>query len=98
MFFGMPGYGAGCGWGYGLGSGFGAGYGWLGWLGFGLHGVLMLAFWGVLIWAAIVLVRYVSRGGGGGRREDAAPGILRERYARGELTAEQYADMRRALR
>jgi uncharacterized membrane protein len=61
----------------------------------------MLAFWGVLIWAAIVLVRYVSRGGGGGgggRREDAAPGILRERYARGELTAEQYADMRRALR
>ncbi|HKJ00690.1 MAG TPA: SHOCT domain-containing protein [bacterium] len=73
------------------------GYGWMGWLGFGLHGVGMLVFWGLLIWGGIALFRVATRGQGGERREDAALAIVKERYARGELTQEQYTELRKAL-
>ena len=71
--------------------------GWLGAFGFGLHGVGMLLFWGVLIWGAIVLFRTLAQSGSS-RREDSALTLLKERYARGELNREQFESMREALR
>ena len=60
--------------------------------------ISMVLFWVVLIFAGVLLYRAVSRSSGGG----AAPGpqratpeqLLAERYARGELSEEEY---RRAL-
>ena len=80
--------------GYGPFGGFGGFGGW-DFLGFGLHGVGMLVFWGLLIWGAIVLFRQAT---GGGQVQPGALAILAERFARGELTQEQFTDMRKALR
>ncbi|MCL4534051.1 MAG: SHOCT domain-containing protein [Bacteroidetes bacterium] len=73
------------------------GFGW--W--FVLMGIVMLVFWGIviggLVWLVAWLIRQAQGTGpeaGGGRR---ALDILQERYARGELTREQYEQMRRDL-
>ena len=82
----MPGQGVpGGGWGWGLAMG-------LGWL-------AMLAFWGAVIVGVILLVRTLSgpSGGATARREDDALAILRRRYASGELSREQYEQMRQDL-
>lgn len=79
-------------WGY-MGDG---GWGW--WWGFGaLH---MLLFWGVLIFAIVILVKWMSgmpgsrqNGGGAGRALE----ILKERYARGEINKEEFEQKKRDL-
>ncbi len=67
--------------------------------GFGLAAMIlwMVLFWGLLIGGVIWLIvalnrREVTAGG------DAARDILQQRYARGEITREQYDEMRRELR
>jgi len=80
--------------GYGLGSGFGF---------FG--GFMMLIFWGLIIWAIIALVRGVSGGGccgighgnGNGQKTDNAMNILKERYAKGEISKEDFEKMKKDL-
>lgn len=81
------------------------GEGWGNWMGFGFHGLWMVLFWGLLIWAVVALVRQSGRPAGHlltaaaeGSGEDRALAVLRERYARGELSREQYDEMRGALR
>jgi putative membrane protein len=62
--------------------------------------LFMLLFWALLIAGVIVLVRWVfGRSGLGGRPErgDRAREILKERYAKGELTREQFQSMHREL-
>jgi putative membrane protein len=87
------------------GNGFGIGGGWL------LGGLVMLLFWGVVIalvaWAFWAFTRRQP-----GRvdypppaqpaptqapRSDPALQIAKERYARGELTREQYDEIRQTL-
>jgi putative membrane protein len=82
------------------------GPGMMGWggYGFGWWGVLMfigmLLFWGLIIGGIVWLVTSISRQGqpagvpGGANR---ALEILKERYARGEITREQYEQMRHDL-
>lgn len=72
--------------------------GWGTWMGFGLHGLGMLIFWGVLIVALVLLVRVVAGRPAAGSKEDHALDVVRERYARGELSREQFEEMRDALR
>lgn len=73
------------GWG---GTGFGMMSGWGGmWLGMGFFSVLFLV--GLFL---LFSDRFSYRG------EDQAKAILRERYARGELTEGEYEDMMRRLR
>lgn len=79
--------------GWGWMSGFG-GVGWLGWL----WPILMLAFWVLVIgggiWVATTLFRTSpSRGAS----EDGALEVLRRRYARGDITREEYEEGRRLL-
>ncbi len=62
----------------------------------------MLIFWALVIAAIVWIVRAVSRPGTGGGREyapgrDNALAILRERYARGEISKEEYDRMRQDL-
>lgn len=70
-----------------------------GWdLAMALGGLAMLAFWGVAILGSILLLRALT---GAGRSptlpQDLALDILKRRYAAGELTREQYDEMRRVL-
>ena len=72
-------------------SGF-EGMGW-GWIGFGV--VHMLLFWVLVILGITVLVRALS---GGTRSEGERPHaveILKARYAKGEITREQFEQMKR---
>jgi putative membrane protein len=77
--------------------GYEGGHGW--WWGFGaLH---MLLYWGVLILAIALLVKWLF----GGRtsasaeppRGKGAIEILRERYARGEIDKKEYEEKKRDL-
>ena len=67
------------------------GIGW-GWIGLGL--LHMIVFWGLVILAFVGLLRWI---GGGVINVPDAIDILRARYARGELTREQFEQMKREL-
>lgn len=67
------------------------GMGW-GWLGLGM--VHMLLFWVLVILGIIVLVRALNSGP---ERDSDALDILKARYAKGELTLEQFEQMKRAI-
>ena len=77
-----------------MGPGFGRGYFFSPWL-----GILMMLFW-VLVIAGVGLlilsfIRHpITAPGPGGSR---ALEILKERYAKGEITREQYEEMRRDI-
>lgn len=67
----------------------------LGWLS-------MLAFWGAVVLGVVLLVRALAGGGRPAngappRADDPALEILRRRYAAGEITREQYEQMRADL-
>lgn len=73
-------------------------------MGFGIFGfILMLLFWAGLIALAVWLVSLVFRSGGQTsppvrRQSDSPQAILDQRYARGELSREQYELMKQDLR
>jgi putative membrane protein len=58
-------------------------------------GVWMVLFWGLIIGAVAWLL---SRSSGGGERRPSPLDIARERYARGELTREEFEHIREDLR
>jgi putative membrane protein len=70
------------------------GMGW--WMLFGSVGFVIL--WGLIIWAVVTVV---SKLGGGQSseesREDTPFDIAKRRYARGEITKDQFDQMRRDL-
>ncbi len=70
-----------------------------GWLAMGLMILAMVIFWGGIIFLIVWGIRRLSKRGG------AAPGtggkspldIARERYARGEITKDQYEQLKNDL-
>ncbi len=72
-------------------------------IGMGLGGGLMMVlFWGALIVGAVWLARGLFPNGqqpqaSATRPEASAEDILKQRYARGEITQEQFEQMRRDL-
>ncbi len=74
--------------------------GWSGGGGWGMFGGLsMLLWWGLVIAAIFLLVRWLSPGAGKSppAQEDRAMVILRERYARGEIGKEEFEARKRDL-
>lgn len=64
--------------------------------------VLMLLFWALVIGGVVLLVVWLVRQGsnmapGSASREDTALELLKRRYARGEITRDQFEQMRRDL-
>ena len=69
--------------------------------GFGIPGLGMILFWGVLILVVVLIAGSLTRaygGGGEGRSEKSAREILDERFARGEIDREEYEEKKRSLR
>jgi putative membrane protein len=69
------------------------GMGW-GWIGLGM--VHMLLFWVLVILGIVALTRWLA-GGPGGDGPARASDILKARYARGEITKEQFEQMKRDI-
>ena len=65
----------------------------------GLGGLTMLAFWGVLIVGVVLLIRLLdrSRPRPPAQTSESPLDVARRRYAAGELTREQYEQMRKDL-
>jgi len=73
----------------GMMGSFGMGFG----MGFGV--IIMVLFWGAIIWLVISLINAGTK-----KSEetlDSALDILKKRYARGEVTKEQYLEMEKEL-
>jgi len=79
----------------GGGSGMWYGAGWLGML-------FPIIFWVLVIVGIVVLIRWIgtmSKGGPqqGGTQEDSAMELLRRRYAKGDITKEEFEEKKRDL-
>ena len=76
----------------------GGGWGWASWL---FMAMMMVIFWGAVIVAVIAFVRYSGHGHEpppAGDGKDQALRILDERFARGDIDAEEYTQRRDLLR
>lgn len=74
-------------------------WGWYGGPGFGW--ISMVLFWGVVVFGIVWLVRSGTRKGEGQTRScdgETALDILDKRYARGEITKEEYMEMKQTLK
>lgn len=83
-----------CPWGFGSGMMGGA----MGWFG----GLFMLLFWGLVIAGIVFLLfRLIGAGKGGSShplaRSESPADILKKRYARGEISKEEFESMRRDI-
>lgn len=73
-----------------------------GMMGGGMGGWMLLGviFWILLIAGAVLLVVWAvqkAAGSGAGRTEESALEILRKRYARGEISKEEFEEKKRDL-
>ncbi len=69
----------------------GGGFGWGGWV---IGVTLMVAFWGLLFWAIVSLVRRPTESTS---RTRSAEEILAERFSRGEIDQAEFEERRRVL-
>lgn len=77
-----------------MGYGYGSSMGWLG-MGFGM--IIHLAFAALIIMAAIWMFKAAFRGGHREEKPTSAIEILKQRYAKGEITKEEYQSMKKEL-
>ncbi len=70
--------------GYGYGMGYGA------W-------ILWLLFWILVIIGLVLLIRYLWQGGGARKEEESALEILKKKYARGEISKEEFEEKKKDL-
>ncbi len=85
------------------------GFGGFGWGGMVFGGLLTALFWVVIIVLAVLVIRALTRSSSSsrttttppaaplGETRDQALEILRERYARGEITKDEFNSMRQDL-
>ena len=59
--------------------------------------LMMLIFWGVVIVGIVLGIRWLAHQGSGPRSTDAALDILRQRYARGDISKEEFETKKRDL-
>lgn len=73
--------------------------GWYGGWGMGFGWIFMILFWGVVILGIVALAKSLlgSSAGGGAAPGKNALELLKERYARGEISKEEFEQKRRDL-
>ena len=64
--------------------------------GFGIPGLGMFLFWGLIIFLVIFLVRGLSRNASGDPQKSARE-VLDERFAQGEIDRDEYEERKKAL-
>ncbi len=72
----------------GMMNGYGMGGGW--W-------ILWLIFWILVIIGLILLIKYLWEGGAAKREPESALEILQKRYARGEISKEEFEEKKKDL-
>ncbi len=66
--------------------------------GFWIFGMLlMLIFWILVIIGLVLLIRYLWEGGATRRETESALEVLKKRYARGEISKEEFEERKRDL-
>jgi len=67
--------------------------------GYGLFGpLLMIIFWGLIIWAVVALInKSGNHNNEHAESGDQALNILKERYAKGEINKEEYEQKKKDL-
>lgn len=63
---------------------------------FFLGPVFMIIIWGLVIWGIVSIVRYFSNHST--NKNESALEILKERYAKGEITREQFELMKKDIK
>lgn len=96
--FGYFGRGFGLYGGCGIGNygAFNGNLGWMGFVGLGMH----ILFWIIIIFLVLIIVRRYKKNHQGSLfqfHQNDALNILRERYARGEISTEEYQEKRNEL-
>jgi putative membrane protein len=71
---------------YGMMNGYGMGY-----------GILGLIFWILVIIGLVLLIRYLLESGRAKREQESALEILKKRYARGEISKEEFEEKKKDL-
>ena len=74
-------------WGYGFSGG------WLGWL----SPILMVVFWAAVIVGIVFLIRWLILRSSLPEKQESALDILKRRYAGGEISREEYEQMKKDL-
>lgn len=59
--------------------------------------LMMVLFWGLVIWGGFLLVRKLLQTGQDSRQETTALDILKQRYAKGEISREEFEQMKQEL-
>jgi len=67
---------------------------WIGWIWMGL---MMIAFWALVIFLVVWAIRSFTRGPASRPPSSAALNILEERFARGEISPEEFAEHKRVI-
>jgi putative membrane protein len=74
--------------GWGMGSGWGMGLGWL----------FFVLFWVLVIVGVVYLIRLFARGGRPKTEEETPMDILKRRYAKGEISKDEFEKMKEDLK
>lgn len=67
-------------------------------MGHGFGWIFMILFWGILIYLVVQGVNRWSLNGSGRSQLKTAEDILKERYAKGEISKDEYTRMKQDLR
>jgi putative membrane protein len=59
--------------------------------------IMMVVFWGLIIWGIMVLARHFGRDRHTGYYDNTPLEILKRRYAQGEITREEYEEKKKEL-
>ncbi|MCZ7399785.1 MAG: SHOCT domain-containing protein [Candidatus Methanoperedens sp.] len=63
----------------------------------GGYWILGLIFWILVIIGLVLLIKYLWEGGGARREQESALEILKKKYARGEISKEEFEDKKKDL-